>query len=97
MISKVYDKYAKSIILFKQLYGCSKGKKMVHFSSRARSEEGITGGAGKKEERERQEERDKKTKGKEVRADKGTKLPKGRLIFRSEKRRHQRLLSRLTI
>ena len=42
------------------------------------------GGAEKKEERERQEERHKKTKGKEAPADKGKKLRRGRLRFRKE-------------
>ena len=61
----------------KRLENCS-------FFNRARSEEGITGGAGKNEKRERQEERDKKTKGKEAPVDKGKKLRRGRLIFRKE-------------
>ena len=38
----------------------------------------------KKDEWEGQEERDKRTKGKEVPADKGKKLRRGRLIFRKK-------------
>ena len=58
----------------------------VHFSHRASSEGRITGGARKKEERERQEERDKKTKGKEALPDKRKKLRRGRLIFRKTRK-----------
>ena len=88
MISKVYNRYPKSIIIsLDSCTGAQKARKLsiLHTEPEVRTEEPEE--QEKKEEREGEEEwkqRDETTKGKEAPADKGKKLRRDRLIFRKE-------------